>query len=76
MAEAAVETVRVRVLPDGRMDADNASTYLGKSPKTMAMWRIQGKGPRWVKVGGRIYYFRCDLDAFVAGIDAVPGKVA
>jgi Helix-turn-helix domain len=60
-----VERARVRALPDNRMDPPNAAKYLGRQPKTLAMWRLQGKGPRHIKVGGRIYYFREDLDSFI-----------
>jgi helix-turn-helix protein len=67
VGNASIEQVAVRVLPDGRIAADGAATYLGVAQKTLAMWRLRGIGPRWCKVGGRIFYFRRDLDAFVAG---------
>jgi hypothetical protein len=51
--EITVDRVRVRVLPDGRLDADNAARYMGRSPKTLAQWRLRGKGPPAHKVGGR-----------------------
>lgn len=63
----AVEEVRVRVMPDGRMSREDAAAYLGMKPKTLAMWELQGKGPRSVKVGGRRFYFKDDLDAFIRG---------
>jgi len=47
--------------PDDRLDAKNAARYLGLSPKTLAMMRCTGKGPRFVK-RGRIFYFKDDLD--------------
>jgi hypothetical protein len=62
---AALREVRVRVLPDGRMDRKNAAEYLGHAEKTLAQWATQGKGPRLVKVGGKVFYFRDDLDEFV-----------
>jgi hypothetical protein len=62
--------VRVRVLPDGRMDRKNAAQYVGCQPKALAMWALQGKGPRSVLLGGRRFYFKCDLDAFVRGDQA------
>jgi hypothetical protein len=67
LGDGRCEQVRVRVLPDGRMTRENAARYLGNQPKTLAMWRLQGKGPRSVKVGGRIFYYRADLDAFIDG---------
>jgi hypothetical protein len=62
-----IEQPRVRVLPDGRMARDDAARYLGHKPKTLAMWAFQGKGPRFVRVGGRVFYFKEDLDAFIRG---------
>jgi hypothetical protein len=67
MKDGAVEQVRVRVLPDGRMSRDNAARYLGTQPKTLAQWQLHGKGPRSVKVGGRCFYYQTELDRFIAG---------
>jgi hypothetical protein len=66
----AVERVRVRVLPDGRMSRRDASNYLGVAEKTLAMWALAGKGPSSLKVGGRRFYFQDTLDAFIRGDDA------
>ena len=65
--EPVIEQVRVRVLPDGRMARKEAAKYLGRAEKTLAMWTMEGKGPRSVRVGGRIFYFKRDLDDFVSG---------
>jgi hypothetical protein len=59
-----VQTAQVVVLPDGRMDPKNASTYIGLSEKTLAMKRCNGTGPKFVK-RGRIFYYREDLDAWL-----------
>ena|SRR5271167_4895781 len=67
---SAIEQVRVRMLPDGRMGRGDAALYLGHQPKTLAMWALQGKGPRSLKVGGRVFYFKDDLDAFIRGCEA------
>ena len=61
--------MRVRVLPDGRMTRRDAAKYLGLKPKTIAMWKLRGQGPRSIKVGGRCFYRRDDLDAFIRGDD-------
>ena len=66
-SDNAIEQVRVRVLPDGRMTRENAALYLGNEPKTLAQWQLQGKGPRSVLVGGRRFYYRDDLDDFIRG---------
>ena len=67
IADDPVETVRVKMLADGRMDRENAALYLGLMPKTLAMWTMQNRGPRSLKVAGRIFYYRADLDAFIRG---------
>ena len=62
-----VEPVRVRVLPNGNMDSNNAAKYVNRAPKTLAMWRMQGIGPPWTKCGGRVFYNKEALDAFMRG---------
>jgi hypothetical protein len=61
-----VQTTRVFVHPDGRMDRKNAALYLGCAAKTLADWATKGSGPAYVSVGGRSFYFRADLDAWIA----------
>ncbi len=70
LAEPAIEQVRVRILPDGRMTRKDAAKYLGRAEKTLAMWEMEGKGPRSVLVGGRRFYFKDVLDAFIRGESA------
>jgi hypothetical protein len=65
--EPAIEQVRVRILPDGRMARKDAAKYLGRAEKTLAMWEMEKKGPSSVLVGGRRFYFKDVLDAFVRG---------
>jgi hypothetical protein len=38
----------------------------GRSPKTLAQWRLRGKGPPAHKVGGRVFYYLDELDAYIA----------
>lgn len=52
-----------------RMKPDKASEYLGCSQMTLARMRHEGRGPRYVKLGGRVFYRKADLDAYVeAGV--------
>lgn len=55
---------KVRAYPDGRLNTENAASYLGVKPKTLAMMRCTGEGPRFLK-RGRIFYFLEDLDAWL-----------
>ncbi len=61
-----IETTKVTMFPDGRMDVENASRYLGLKPKTLAMMRSSGEGPEYVK-RGRVFYFKEVLDRWIAG---------
>jgi hypothetical protein len=70
-AADSLEIVRVRVLPDGRLTRRDAAKYLGVAEKTLAMWALEGRGPKSLKVGGRRFYFQKTLDCFVQG---VPGE--
>ena len=59
-----IESAKVIVLPDGRMNSTNASRYLGLAEKTLAMMRCEGSGPKFIKKG-RIFYFKSDLDEWI-----------
>ena len=65
MNEIHVDVVRVRILPGGRMSRKDAAAYLGREAKTLAMWAVQGKGPKAHRVGGRCFYYKNDLDAYL-----------
>lgn len=56
--------IQIDMFPDGRLDATNASKYLGLKEKTLAMMRCDGSGPQYIK-RGRIFYFKDDLDAWL-----------
>ncbi len=62
--EIELERVKVTVFPDGRLDTENAARFLGLSPKTLAIMRSSGTGPRFVK-RGRVFYFVEDLRAWI-----------
>ncbi len=66
-ATAAVEQIKVRVLPDGRMTRHDAARYIGVEDKTLANWDLMKKGPPSALVGGRRFYYKADLDAFIHG---------
>lgn len=71
MLESMVQTValekpRITILPDGRMTREDAAKYLGLKGKTLAAWHLQKKGPASVRVGGKRYYFRSELDRFIS----------
>jgi hypothetical protein len=50
-------------------DGEGAGRYLGGekplSPRTLERWRLEGTGPRYVRVGGRVRYKKSALDDFL-----------
>ena len=43
-----------------------ASEYVRLAVQTLSRWRCEGRGPDYFKVGGKVFYARPDLDAFLA----------
>ena len=45
---------------------EETSAYLRVARQTLAKWRSAGGGPRFVRIGGRIFYDAADLETFIA----------
>lgn len=43
----------------------DAADQLGSKPSTLRAWRVKGKGPRYYKIGGKVFYRGADLDAWI-----------
>jgi hypothetical protein len=46
---------------------DKAADYVGLAKPTLSKWRCLKTGQIYYKIGGRIFYTKEDLDAFIAG---------
>ena len=51
-------------------DDASAGEFLGGkvspiSPRTLQRWRVEGVGPKWIKVGRLVRYRRSDLEAYL-----------
>lgn len=57
------ETTRVSAA-EIPLPASEAARYLGLSVKTLANWRLAGRGPSYISYGGRIVYLLDDLESF------------
>lgn len=51
--------------PPARLNGQTAARYLGLSKSTLDKMRIEGRGPRYLKIGGRVFYRPADLDAYI-----------
>ena len=47
------------------LNVREAAHYVRLSPNTLNSKRSSGSGPRFVKLGGRAFYRRSDLDAWI-----------
>lgn len=47
------------------LEPKEASEYLKVSIHTLAAWRSQGEGPRYIKTGRHIKYDKKDLDRYL-----------
>lgn len=45
------------------------------APNTLAKWRCQGRGPRFIKLGGRIRYRLSDVEAYLRERTVEPGAL-
>lgn len=66
-----MESLNIHIFPDGRLDRANAARYTGFSVKTLAMHASAGTGPRFQKIGGRVFYRRDDLDSWLSSFAVV-----
>ncbi|MGP9818976.1 helix-turn-helix domain-containing protein [Salinarimonas sp. NSM] len=54
------------LFPENRLDEREAAAFLKNSVNTLRNWRVTGKGPRFLKIGGSVQYLRTDLLAYLA----------
>lgn len=47
------------------LSAALAAERLGVAKQTLAIWRVRGVGPQYVKAGARVLYAPDDLDAWI-----------
>ena len=61
----------------GLFNSDEAAEFIGVASSTMRIYRMQGVGPKYVKLGGRIFYRKSDiLRWFEDSFDATSSKQA
>lgn len=51
---------------DQFLDTRQAAAYLHHSKSCLEWWRLENRGPRYFKFGGRIRYRVSDLDNWLA----------
>lgn len=51
--------------PAPRLKVQDAANYLGLSKSSLDKMRMEGRGPRYLKVGSRVFYRAADLVAYL-----------
>jgi len=51
---------------DGKLDVKSSASYVDKSPSYLNKKRSTGGGPKYLKIGYKIYYRTSDLDSWLA----------
>lgn len=49
-----------------------AAAELQQSLRTVRLWRQQGRGPAWLKIGRRVFYSRTALLNWIASLETRP----
>ncbi len=55
-------------------DDRQAAKLFNLSPAAFRKWRLNGTGPKWYKVGGRVKYRDADLIAFLESCPSGGGQ--
>jgi hypothetical protein len=58
---AAIPTCRREPL----LDAHQAAERMGIARQTLAIWRLRGFGPEFIRMGRKVCYDPCTLDAYI-----------
>lgn len=61
--------------PDRPLSAEQAAEYLHLTTRSLRRMRAEGRGPRAVKLGGRLLFRRADLQSWLdANADREPRR--
>lgn len=52
--------------PLGLLTPSQAARRIGMAMQTLARWRVEGREPHWLKVGGRCFYRVATIESFLA----------
>lgn len=61
---------------DTLYSTETAAEKIHSKPATMQWWRTMGRGPRYVKIGRKVFYRDRDLEAFIKAGEHSPEMAA
>lgn len=50
---------------DTLIPSSSMQSYIGIAPQTLARWRYEGKGPRYIKIGRKVAYKVNDIKVWL-----------
>ena len=56
------------------LTTEEAGNVLGMSEQTLRIWRMENKGPSYIRINRSIRYRREDLEAFISSNRKVGGE--
>lgn len=59
-----------------RLSERDAASFLGITQRTLQSWRLDRRGPAYIKLGRRIAYDSADLERFLADNRVEPERAA
>ena len=57
----------------GLLTDEEVAELVGVTIQTLAIWRSNGEGPAYVKLGRQVFYRRADILAWIDGSVVTPG---
>jgi predicted DNA-binding transcriptional regulator AlpA len=60
----------------GLLTEEQVARILCVAPTTPGYWRGAGRGPRFVKIGKRVFYHQSDVDAWIDQQTRTPSPAA
>ena len=55
----------IAITPPAKLNRHDAAEYLGVTYATLATWACLGKGPKFIKLGGKVVYLQKHLDEYL-----------
>lgn len=55
-----------------RLCPKQAADYIGLSVRTLARYRAEGVGPRWLRIGRSVQYLRASVDEWLLSQEQIP----
>jgi predicted DNA-binding transcriptional regulator AlpA len=66
-----------RLAPSLLLSQEEAAEFLGLSPSTLSSWRVEGRGPKFIRISGRAVRYRAgDLEIFISEREVQPSRIA